>query len=480
MSAAGEADADLDVIVVGAGIAGLTAAWHLRHLRLLVLEAAGRAGGRIRSEPRGDYWLNFGPHLFPGPDTVLGRLVTSVGLHTAAIPGSTLALSFRNRLLTSGRTWSYPLCLPMSPSARASLTRAGLAIRRGVRAYTQLGQTRSGDTAADVRQRLLSFEDERSFADHLGPLHPDADAIVRAAIRRVSAEPEELSAGAGVAQFAATFSRPGTSLHHNLPGGTSRLVDALAGTLGDRLHTACPVTAIRQGDGFAEAEWLHGGEVRRARCAHAIAAVPAGVAREIIKDLPGDVADGLGAIRYGPYVVAALLTRERSAMPWDDIYAMVTPGRAFNMFFNTASVLWDPGPGRSRRTGPSRPGSVSRRPGSVSRRPGGSLMIYGASDLARRLLDRADDQVRDVFLRDLAAIFPELKGLVTEIEVQRWPEGIPFSAPGRHLWQPVLEQPVGRVYLAGDYLGARGGMDTAAVSGNEAAHRIIAALSLAG
>ncbi len=99
-------------------------------------------------------------------------------------------------------------------------------------------------------------------------------------------------------------------------------------------------------------------------------------------------------------------------------------------------------------------------------------MIYGASHLARRLLDQTDDQVPDVFLRDLAAIFPELPGLVTEIEVQRWPEGIPFSAPGRHRWQPALEQPVGRVHLAGDYLGARGGMDTAAVSGYEAALRI--------
>lgn len=36
---------DADVIVVGAGIAGLTATWHLRHLPLLVLKAAGRAEG---------------------------------------------------------------------------------------------------------------------------------------------------------------------------------------------------------------------------------------------------------------------------------------------------------------------------------------------------------------------------------------------------------------------------------------------------
>jgi protoporphyrinogen/coproporphyrinogen III oxidase len=263
----------------------------------------------------------------------------------------------------------------MPAAGRVSLTRAGVAIRQGVRAYGELGQVRPGDTAAGVRQRLLGFADERSFASHLGRLHPDADAILRASIRRVSAEPEELSAGAGMAQFAATFSRPGTSMHHNLPGGTSVLVDALAGSLGGRLRTSCAVTAVRQGEGFAEVEWTEGGAVRRARCAHVIVAVPAGVARDIIKDLPGEVADGLGSVRYGPYVVASLLTGERSAMPWDDIYAMVTSGLAFNMFFNTASVLRAPGPGPSWRGG-------ARGPGGVSRRPGGSLMIYGASDLA--------------------------------------------------------------------------------------------------
>lgn len=165
------------------------------------------------------------------------------------------------------------------------------------------------------------------------------------------------------------------------------------------------------------------------------------------------------AVRYGPYVVAALLTGERSAMPWDGIYAMVTPGLSFNMFFNIANVL--------------------REPGGGARRPGGSLIIYGAADLGRRLLDRTDDRVRDVFLRDLATIFPELPGLVAEIEIQRWPAGIPFSAPGWHRWQAVLEQQAGRVHLAGDYLGARGGMDTAAVSGYEASQRVMAALSQA-
>ncbi|CAN5132701.1 hypothetical protein BH09ACT13_BH09ACT13_12300 [soil metagenome] len=38
-----------DVVVVGAGIAGLAAAWSLRDRDVLVLEAEDRVGGRMKS-----------------------------------------------------------------------------------------------------------------------------------------------------------------------------------------------------------------------------------------------------------------------------------------------------------------------------------------------------------------------------------------------------------------------------------------------
>jgi oxygen-dependent protoporphyrinogen oxidase len=53
-----------DVVIVGGGIAGLSAAWRLRHRDVLLLEGGDRLGGRMRSDPCGDYWLNYGAHLF--------------------------------------------------------------------------------------------------------------------------------------------------------------------------------------------------------------------------------------------------------------------------------------------------------------------------------------------------------------------------------------------------------------------------------
>lgn len=42
-----------DAVIVGGGLAGLSAAWRLRHWDIELLESDHRVGGRIRSERRG-------------------------------------------------------------------------------------------------------------------------------------------------------------------------------------------------------------------------------------------------------------------------------------------------------------------------------------------------------------------------------------------------------------------------------------------
>jgi oxygen-dependent protoporphyrinogen oxidase len=441
---------EVEIAIVGAGIAGLAAAWALRDRDLIVLESADRVGGRILSLPRPPYWLNLAAHVFPPPSTALGRLVTEVGLETTLIPGDSMAVWMNGELASGGRPETYPLRLPLSLRGRISLVRAGLKIRRAVPEYLELAKPRSGESPADARARLLAYRDDTTFADFLGPLHPDVDSLLRAATNRASAEPEQLSAGAGVAHFAAVFSGRASLYLRNITGGSSLLPEAIAAALGDRVMLGAHVDAVVPTPSRVHIDYTCAGKPRSLVAREVVVASPAYVASDLVRALDDEALAALGMVTYGPYVVAALLTRETEPMPWDDIYAIAVSGKSFNMFFNTVNVL---------RRG-------------TERRPGGSLMVYGASNVARTLLDLSDAEIRDRFFEDLHDLFPMLPDIVEECVIHRWENGIPYSTPGRHSVQQTLERLAQTVSLAGDYLGERGGMEIAALSGIEAANAV--------
>ena len=88
-----------DVVIVGGGIAGLSAAWRLRHRDVLLLEAGDRLGGRMRSDPCGDYWLNYGAHLFPAPGSLVDGMARECGLETVPVTGGMMGLAVGSTLL---------------------------------------------------------------------------------------------------------------------------------------------------------------------------------------------------------------------------------------------------------------------------------------------------------------------------------------------------------------------------------------------
>jgi protoporphyrinogen/coproporphyrinogen III oxidase len=441
-----------DVVIVGAGIAGLTAAVKLQDLDIVVLEAEDRVGGRIKSEQRGAYWVSVGAHMFPEPDSIVGRLVQEFGLETLAINGSLMGLSYRGTILKGGRTELYAFRLPMSAAGRLSLVRAGLKLRRDAAEYNRLAVCGPGESDADVRARLLAFKSDQSFADYLGPLHPDAEALFHAVVNRMTAEPHEISAGCVVALFAHVWSEGGVVLGRNLEGGASRLVEVIAARLGKRVVTGATVRQVTQEDGSVRVRFEHGdgGEDEvAARCA--ILTVPAYVARSLVAELPEETAHALEAVVYGPFVVGGIVTSETGRMPWDDLYSVLVVGKCFNMLFNHANVLRSP---------------------SAPREPGGTLMVYGGGNLARSLMAKTDDEIRETIVSDLYDLYPESTGVVEEVLVQRWDRAIPFAAPGRHLVQSALERGVGNIFFAGDYVGEWTHMESAAITAVEAVAKV--------
>lgn len=152
---------------------------------------------------------------------------------------------------------------------------------------------------------------------------------------------------------------------------------------------------------------------------------------------------------------AAFLTDETGPAAWDRCYAIATPGKSFNIFFNVTSVA---------------------RSAEPERRPGSSIMVFSPAELAERLIDLDESQIVERYLSDAAAIFEGFGDHVTEARVRKWPLGLAYCFPGRGRLQAPLTRPLSRLYLAGDFLGTFY-TETAITTAWQAADAIVADLA---
>jgi monoamine oxidase len=96
-----------DVIVIGGGVAGLQAARELSNagLKITLLEARDRLGGRIWTLPRAGYPVELGAEFIHGrPDDIL-RLVAEAGLRSAPVEGEFISKR-AGHWIQSGETWT--------------------------------------------------------------------------------------------------------------------------------------------------------------------------------------------------------------------------------------------------------------------------------------------------------------------------------------------------------------------------------------
>lgn len=104
-------------------------------------------------------------------------------------------------------------------------------------------------------------------------------------------------------------------------------------------------------------------------------------------------------------------------------------------------------------------------------------MVYGGGGRARALWDVPDDEVKARFLADLDRIYPQVRPLIAETAVRKWPFAGPFAAPGRWRSQRTIEAGVdGRLFFAGDWVSEFVSMETAARSALDAAAQVEATL----
>jgi oxygen-dependent protoporphyrinogen oxidase len=226
--------------------------------------------------------------------------------------------------------------------------------------------------------------------------------------------------------------------------------------LGERVRLGAVVDEVVEHHDHVVVRWTESGVAHEERARTVVLATTADVSRRVGVNLPPDLREALGRVKYGPHVSSAFLTNEVGTRPWDDVYAIAAPKASFAIALNQASIV---------------------RGTESARRPGGSFMTFAPAALGAALLDKPDQEVLDLHLRDLDTILGHgFADSVQEAHTKRWEVGSPYCFPGRAALQSTLTRGSDRIFLAGDFLGTLY-TESAVTSGFEAAQRAASILA---
>jgi oxygen-dependent protoporphyrinogen oxidase len=334
-------------IVIGAGISGLTCAYRLRRrgVSVLLLEAAPRAGGMIRSVRQDDgYLFELGPQSCL-VDTTLLALIEELGLAENLLRANSRAPRY---VLHRGRLRRVPL----GPAAllRTSLFGARSKLRL---VADLLRRTRPPDQDESVGTLIRrKFGDEileRIVAPMVSGIYAgDADAIsVSAAIpslRRYELEHGSILRGALKSRPAKGELRPSLC---SFTEGMETLPIALAKSLGDALWCETQVLAIRRAEADVSAnprgaqfqiEVLRRGARETLSAAAVIVATPCEASAAILSDVSSQFAETFQRIEYAPVaVISAGYARKSIGNALDGFGFLVPRGEGLHLLGNVWS-----------------------------------------------------------------------------------------------------------------------------------------------
>lgn len=446
-----------DVLVVGAGFAGLSAARRLRTagLDVLVVEARRRVGGRVWTETtasgavvdQGGQWIGPGQRHLEA---------LAAEFRVGTFPTFTTGHGVE---LRHGKRSTYGGLIPTSDAAAAA---------EGVEAIFELDLA-AQEVPLDAPWTAPEAHalDEQTLGSWL-TAHVEAAparSIVDAAVKAVfGAEPGELSllfalfylhAGGGLMNLARTT---GGAQERRFTGGAQQLALRMAEELGDSVVLGAPVAAVEHGADGVAATALPAGGPMRITARHAVVAVPPALTSRIAW------APALPAMRDQLAMRAPMGAVTKLHAVYEDPF-----WRAEGL--NGQLVADD---GAVRVTFDDSPEDGSR----------GILLGFVAGDDCRQLETEPDAERRRVVLDDLARAFGPKAATPIELVEQRWcaeewTRGGPVAVFSPGLLTgcgPALRRPAGPLHWAGTETATEwcGYIDGALSSGVRAADEILA------
>lgn len=426
-----------DIIVLGAGIAGLTAARHLATagLRVHVVEARNRVGGRILSRTVGEEVVELGAEFVHGKPPILWNLIEEAGLETCELGGKHFC--WEHDVLQEcgddfGRDFKWMEALKDWDREDCSFAD-----------YLDTMQV-----PAVSRKRLIGFVEGFNAADH---------RVIGVAALARQQEIEDATEGDRMFHVRGGYAQ--------LPEFLAQQIRGLGGTFAMETRAI----AIRWKQGSVEIDCLRNGESRMYRASAVLIALPLGVLQSgalHISPSPKHAVRLLSQIRVGHARRMVMVFRNKF---WMDSDVRRGPTGLNELSFLHASgevfpVCWTKFPEES-----------------------STLVAWTGGPRADAIAGRSGQDLEDAAIHQLARIFSvddaRLHDLLIQTESHDWQtdplaQGSYSYLPSGALHVPdALSEPIeSTLFFAGEHTDTTGNWGTvhgAMESGRRAAHQIL-------
>jgi hypothetical protein len=402
-----------DVIIVGGGISGLSAAYFLDTYNLLLLEKEPHWGGNAYLEQyEGQAYATGAAFDFKGSES--DKLAAELGLKL-------LPINNPDPSIINGKwvpdTWRAGLDeLPYSKSVRDSFKK----FKKDVLALNALAQPEKYD-AEPLSKYLAGYAPEiKQWWDAYGMSDWGANS-------------DETSFWIAMYDFSDMVEEPFEDIRVTLPGGngamSQRLAERLAANHRDSMLGDATVVAVEQQKQEVHVTYMHRGQLHTAAAKAVIMATPKFITALIVAGLSPAQRNAMSAIRYAPYPVFNIIFDRQI---YDRGYDTWCPGNTFTDFI---PADWP----------------LRRQPGYHPRKE--ILTFYTPLPLADRHRLLTVDGCKSIaiaVLRDFQKLLPEFRG-AEPVEVHLYRRGHPMfmSSPGVYTKiLPAASRPMERVFFA--------------------------------
>ena len=443
------------VVIVGAGLSGLTAALALRASGwdVIVLEARDRVGGRVHTlhSPFPD-----GVHVEAGGESIddnhvqIQALARRYGLALAERPTDKLQHA---AVVLDGRRSELQTASGDDPAMLTGYASFGAGL------LAMAGNLDPTHPEAAVNAEQWDAQTLQDYAD-TRTLDPAAQLLVQSDYRgNFNAQMSDVSLLFALQQAVADASLAEAGVEHRrIAAGNSALPQAMADDLGPAVHVSSPVTKVEQHIWGVRVHTISGGATATFDGARLVLAAPPPALRGVTFDppLPSDTAAMIADLDLGHALKVSTQYRKRF---WLDEGLS-----GFTITDLPFGIAWD---------------STDSVPGGADRP--GVLTQFVTGDAAAAGAAQSDSARIATFQRELRSVYPEgdphLTGVATTMA---WANerytggGYAVYRPGQmtRFW-PVLRRAHGPLWFAGEHTEALAGyMESAVRSGHSVATAI--------